>query len=147
MKDRPTYRNRFSRPYRLVAVILCVLYLGGPLKDPIGYGMHQIVHSLEQPVAVMGHEVSQGHSSWEHQTADAEHKHALVDAITTFFEALDQHDQQHEIPPSMTFLDKHFPLDTKVILEVEPNSPIYPDLKQPDLLKGVSLIEIPPPLS
>ena len=57
MKARTTYRHAFSRPYRVVAILLCVLYLAGPLKDPIGFGLHQIAHALEQPALVLGHQV------------------------------------------------------------------------------------------
>lgn len=147
MRDRPTYRNAFSRPYRVVAMILCVLYLGGPLKDPMGFGLHQIAHSLEQPIAVLGHEVNGAHTSWEHEIAGEEHEHSLVDAVTTFFEALDKHDQQQEIPPSMSLLDKHIPMDVKFIFNTGRQSPYYPELKRIPLSEGISLIEIPPPIS
>ena len=146
MKNRSKYRNSFSRPYRVVALLMCVLYLGGPLKDPIGYGLHQISHTLEQPASVLGHQVNDNHSSWEHQLADSKHEHVLVDAVNAFFEALDQHDQQQEIPPSMSFLDKHFPSDSKIDFGSLSDKIEYPDLLRKNLSEGIHLIEIPPPL-
>ena len=146
MKQPSTYKHAFSRPYRIVAVLLCVLYLGGPLKDSISFGLYQVVHSLEQPVAVLGHDVNDTHTSWQHQLVDEEHTHVLVEAVTTIFEALNQHDQQQEIPPAISFFDKHFPIDAKLVFDTKNIRTTYPDQRRVALSEGITLIEIPPPL-
>lgn len=126
---------------------LCILYIGGPLKDPIGFGLHQIAHALGQPAVVLGHEISNAHSSWEHKMDGASHEHSLVEAFTSFFEALEQHDQQNEMAPSIAFLDKHFAREGLGVLDWNKLHSDYPDLSDLSLSEGIRLIEIPPPIS
>lgn len=147
MNKRSTYRNEYSWPYRWVALVLCVLYIAGPLKDPLGFGLHQIAHAIEQPASILGHEISNAHTSWEHEMEGASHDHALLQAVSTFFEALEQHDQQQEVPPSMAFLDKHFPQEIPGDLLYFIQKPHDPDLRDYLLSEGILVIELPPPLS
>ena len=94
-----------------LALVIGICYLMNPLQPQIKSIFHTISHAIEMPNSVIGHdsnsENDEIHGHFEHEIADLQHDHTLIDLLDTVLTASNETKDADDSIPIEIKIDKH----------------------------------------
>jgi len=94
----------------IVAVSISMLYVMNPIHEQISDVWHNILHAMEAPTYLLSHEennANEVHHFHEHNLSINNHKHEVIDFISSIFEASDNNDSSDDSFTLEIKIDKH----------------------------------------
>lgn len=104
---------------KIIIILMCILYVLGPLHLEVNSVLHTITHALEKPNVVLVHEKTTEnkkiHRSTKHEDESLKHEHEIIDLVQRILKGSDPAKQSRKRSKTAVKIDKHITLQTSIL--------------------------------